>query len=128
MLNGKYVLETAKRVCDFISSHDELINITTFGEYRNVMKNVMSVMKETHNTERKRRWAVKNEKSEERRTRTKRAKALIPQIKRGEMRKEDILGRVELIRKREQARSRRRNNYREDHRENGRDDKKRRGV
>ena len=30
-LNGKYVRETAKRVCDFISSHDELILITTFG-------------------------------------------------------------------------------------------------
>ena len=31
-LNGKYVWETANRVCDFIS-HKELIHITTFGEY-----------------------------------------------------------------------------------------------
>ena len=61
-LNGKYVWETEKRVCDFISSHDELIHITTFGEYRNVIRKVMGVIKEAHNTERKRRWAAKKEK------------------------------------------------------------------
>ena len=44
-LNGKYVWETAKRVCDFISSHEELIHITTFREYRNVMRKVMGVIK-----------------------------------------------------------------------------------
>ena len=33
-LNGKYVWETAKRVCDFINAHEDLIAITTFGEYR----------------------------------------------------------------------------------------------
>ena len=32
-LNGKYVWETAKRVCDFINSHEYLITITSFGEY-----------------------------------------------------------------------------------------------
>ena len=96
-LNGKYAWETAKRVCHFISSHEELIHITTFGEYRNVMRKVMSVIKEAHNTERKRRWTAKKEICEERRTRTQRAKALISQIKRGEMRKEDISRRVELI-------------------------------
>ena len=37
-LNGKYVWETAKRVCDFINAHEDLIAITTFGEYRDVMK------------------------------------------------------------------------------------------
>ena len=31
-LNGKYVSETSKRVCDFINAHDDLINITSFGE------------------------------------------------------------------------------------------------
>ena len=69
-LNGQYVWETAKRVCDFIASHEELIHITTFGEYRNVIRKVMSVIKEAQNTERKRRWTVKKEKSEERRKRT----------------------------------------------------------
>ena len=37
-LNGKYVWETAKRVCDFINAHEDLITITTFCEYRVVMK------------------------------------------------------------------------------------------
>ena len=96
-LNGKYVWETAKRVCDFIASREELIHITTFGEYRKVMRKVMGVMKEAHNTERKRRWTAKKEKSEERRTRTQRAKALIPLIKRGVMREEDVSRRVETI-------------------------------
>ena len=86
-LNGKYVWETAKRVCDFIASHEELIHITTFGEYRNVIRKVMSVIKEAHNTERKRRWAAKKEINEERKMKTQRAKALISQIKRGEMKR-----------------------------------------
>ena len=37
-LNGKYVWETAKRVCNFINSRDDLISISSFGEYRVVMK------------------------------------------------------------------------------------------
>ena len=37
-LNWKYVWETAKRVCDFINAHEDLITITTFGGYRVVMK------------------------------------------------------------------------------------------
>ena len=40
-LNGKYVWEAAKRVCDFITAHEDLIHITTFGEYRKVMFKVM---------------------------------------------------------------------------------------
>ena len=47
-LNGKYVWGTAKRVCGFINAHESLINITTFGEYRSVMKKVMLVIKEAH--------------------------------------------------------------------------------
>ena len=54
-LNGKYVWEVAKRVCNFINAHEELIQITSFGEYRMVMNKVMRVIKEAHNTERKRR-------------------------------------------------------------------------
>ena len=30
-LNGKYVWETAKRVCDFITAHEDLIQNTTVG-------------------------------------------------------------------------------------------------
>ena len=44
--------ETAKRVCDFINTHEDLIHITTFGEYREVMRKVMKVIKEAHHTER----------------------------------------------------------------------------
>ena len=58
-LNGKYVWETAKRVCDFVASHEELIHITSFGEYRKVMRIMMGVIKDAHNTERKRRLAAK---------------------------------------------------------------------
>ena len=50
------------------------------------MLKVMSVIKEAHTMELKRRWAAKKEKSEERRTRTQRVKGLISQIKRGETR------------------------------------------
>ena len=45
-LNGKYVWETAKKVCGFINAHEDLIHITTFGEYKEVMKKVMRVIKE----------------------------------------------------------------------------------
>ena len=31
-LHGKFVWETAKRVCDFINAHDDLIHITSFRE------------------------------------------------------------------------------------------------
>ena len=46
-----------KRVCDFINAHEDLIAITTFGEYREVMKKAMKVKKEAHNVERKMRQA-----------------------------------------------------------------------
>ena len=36
-LNGKYVWDAAKRVCVFINTHEDLIHITSFGEYRVVM-------------------------------------------------------------------------------------------
>ena len=60
-LNGKYVWETAKRVCDFINAHENLVHITSFREYRVVMLKVMRVIKEAHNTERKRRRQPRGE-------------------------------------------------------------------
>ena len=89
-LNGKYVWETAKRVCDFINAHEDIITITTFGEYRVVMKKVMKVIKEAHNVERKRRLTSLKERSEVLVAMTQRAKALIADIKRGRMREEEI--------------------------------------
>ena len=38
-------------MCDFINAHEDIITITTFGEYRDVMKKVMKVIKEAHNVE-----------------------------------------------------------------------------
>ena len=63
-LNGKYVWQTVKRVCDFRNAHEDLIHMTSFGEYREVMKKVMMVIRETHNTERKRRRTVKKRRKE----------------------------------------------------------------
>ena len=89
-LNGKYVWETAKRVCDYINAHEELIIITSLGEYRVVMKKVMRVIKEAHNVERKRRQSSRKKMSDDARTRTQRAKSLICDIKRGRLGKEDV--------------------------------------
>ena len=86
-LNGKYVWETAKRVCDFINAHEDLIRITSFGEYRVVMKKIMAVIKEAHNVERKRRHTAKKTKSDESKARIQRAKALIVRIKHGLIKK-----------------------------------------
>ena len=96
-LNGKFVWETAKRVCDYINAHEDLIRITTFGEYRVVMMKVMRVIREAHNTERKRRQSSRKKKSDDAKTRTQRTKSLICDIKRGRLRKEDIGKRLEEI-------------------------------
>ena len=64
-LNGKMVWETAKRVCDFINAHEDMISITTFCEYRDVMRRVMKVIKEAHNVEKKRRQTSRKRKREE---------------------------------------------------------------
>ena len=61
--NGKYVWETVKRVCNFINSHDDLISISSFREYRVVMKKVMMVIKEAHLAERKRRQTSREKKA-----------------------------------------------------------------
>ena len=64
-LNGKHVWETSKRVCDFIDAHEDLIHITALKEYTVVMLEVMMVIKEAHNVERKRRLTSRNEKIDE---------------------------------------------------------------
>ena len=51
--------------CVFINSHENLIHISSFEEYRSVMKKVMRVIKEAHNVEKKRRQTSRNEKIEE---------------------------------------------------------------
>ena len=89
-LNGKFAWETAKRVCDYINAHEDLIRITTFVEYRVVMMKAMRVIKEAHNTERKRRQSSRKKKSDDAKTRTQRTKSLIFDIKRGRLGKEDV--------------------------------------
>ena len=96
-LNGKCVWETAKRVCDFIAAHVDLIAITSFGEYRKVMLKVMKVIREARNVERKRRHAGRKNRGEDVSKRTQRVKALIAEIKRGGMRKEEIVKRLEKV-------------------------------
>ena len=62
ILNGKVVWETAKRVCDFINAHEDLIHISTFGEYRTVMLKEMKVNREANLDETKRRRTTRKEK------------------------------------------------------------------
>ena len=69
-LNGKYVWEAAKRVCDFINEHDDIIHIATFGEYKCVMKKVMMVIMEAFNVERKRRQTSRMMRGDDAETRT----------------------------------------------------------
>ena len=64
-LNVKYVWETAKRVCDYINTHEGIIHITSFHEYREVMRKIMKVIKEAHNLERKRRQTTRKRKNDE---------------------------------------------------------------
>ena len=86
-LNSKYVWETAKRVCDYINAHEDIITISSFGEYEVVMKKGMKVIKDAHLVERKRRQTAREEKSEEAVKRTQRAKALIATIKQGKIKR-----------------------------------------
>ena len=97
-LNGKYVWETAKRVCNFINSREDLIHITSFREYKEVMVKVMRVIKEAVNVEKKRRQTSKKRLSDETSKRTQRAKSLILDIRHGRlMNKEEIGRRFEEI-------------------------------
>ena len=83
--------------CDLINTHEDFIQITTFGEYKVVMKKVMRVIKEAHNVERKRRQSAKKKKLEEAVKRTQKAKSLIAEIRRRDMRKEEIEARIEEL-------------------------------
>ena len=47
-------------MCDFINSHEDLIRITTFGEYRTVMLKVMKVIREANLVVRRRRRTARN--------------------------------------------------------------------
>ena len=95
--NGKYVWETAKRVCDFINANEDIIRITTFGEYREVMLKVVKIIREAHNIGRKRRQTAKKRRNEETTKRTQRAKTLIATIKKGGFGKDEISRMVEEI-------------------------------
>ena len=64
-MNGKMVWETAKRECNFINAHEDVIKITSFDEYRVVMRKVTMVIKEAYNIERKRRQTSRKKMSEE---------------------------------------------------------------
>ena len=66
---------------DFINANEDIINISSFGEYKVVMNKGLNVIKEAHLVERKRRQTAREEKSEEAVKRTQRAKALIATIK-----------------------------------------------
>ena len=79
-----------KRVCDFINAHEDLITITSFGEYREVMRKVMKVIKEAHNVERKRRQTASKRNGDDVKERTQRAKALIARLKQGGIEREEI--------------------------------------
>ena len=57
----------------------------------------MKVLKEAHNTERKRRQTTRRKKSEETSKRTQQAEALVADIKQGGMRREEIEIRLDEI-------------------------------
>ena len=80
-----------------INSHEDFIQITSFGEYKVVMKKVMSVIKESHTVERKRREMAKKNMSEESSKKIQKAKALIVSIKRGQMEKEEIKRKLDAL-------------------------------
>ena len=61
------------------------------------MKKLMKVIKEARNAERKRRQTARKKKSEESLKRTQKAKSLIGEIRRREMKKDDIECRIEAI-------------------------------
>ena len=84
-------------MCDFINTHEDLVNITTFGEYRKVMVKVMKVIREAHNVEKKRRQTSRKKRGDEAMKRTQRVKALIVIIKQGKMNKDEIERNIEKM-------------------------------
>ena len=84
-------------MCETINTDEELIHITSFSEYRDVMRKAMKAIKEAHNTQMKRRQAGKKKMNEDSRTRKQQAKALVAIIKQGKMTKEAAMRRLEEI-------------------------------
>ena len=70
-------------MCCFINAHEDLITITSFAEYKVVMKKVMKVIKEARLVERKRRQSSRKNRGVEAKARTQRAKTFISAVKRG---------------------------------------------
>ena len=70
--NGKCVWDSAKGLCDLINTHDDLVRITSFREYREAMNRVMMVIKEAHNREKQKgtdfeeeeKWPEESESAE----------------------------------------------------------------
>mgnify|MGYP004677800577 CR=1 FL=1 len=52
-------------MCVFTNAHEDIVIITSFGEYWVVLKKAMKVIAEAHNVERKRGQASKDKKKEE---------------------------------------------------------------
>ena len=84
-------------MCDFINAHEVVIQITSLGEFRGVMRKVLRVIKEAHLGETKRRQASRWKKANDTRTRTQKDKSLIFVVKRGGMRNEVIERRLDEI-------------------------------
>ena len=77
-------------MCNFINAHEDIITITTFSEYRDVMRKVTNVIREAHNVERRRRQTSRKKKENGTKAVTQRAKSLIASDKGGRMSKDDI--------------------------------------
>ena len=84
-------------MCQYINSHSDLIRITSFDEYRVVMRKVTMVIKEAHNIQRKRRQTSRKKMSEEMMATSQKAKTLIVEIRCGGLRKEEVVKRLENI-------------------------------
>ena len=84
-------------MCNFINAHEDIIKITSFDEYQRVMRKMTMVIKEAHNIERKRRQTSRKKMSEEVTAISQKAKTLIFEIRRGGLRKEDVVKRLENI-------------------------------
>ena len=83
--------------CVTSSTHEDLVNITTFGQYRKVMGKVMRVIREAYNVEKKRRQTARKKRGDEAMKRTQRVKALIAIIKQGKMNKDEIERNIEKM-------------------------------
>ena len=84
-------------MCNYKNAHEDIIRISSFGEYRDVMKKVMRAVKEAYNVEKRRRQTARKKRSEESSKRTQKAKSLIVEIRKRKMTYEEIESRREEI-------------------------------